>query len=956
MAKSRLDWLEVLNYSANPTDTESGYRGFAAVGTTPMFWNGTSWVTLSTGGSGSTPTWEQIYGADNTFNIASGNGWTVAGAMANANNVVTLTADASATGAVLAITHNGSGVNDVLGTSSTWKVTNAGVATFAGISISGTTAALASTDDATWTIKDNDTTSLRIGPSGGPVFLTFDTSNSAEVLSTNALTFQVTLGKTNLIQGSNTISALVVTDNTITTFGADADSAGMAVFRSTSLTTGSLVQLQLTEGTLNGGFYLTARDVTAARNVFTIGEDGAVVIAGEEGNAALTLTKGDAAVSDGSLAITDDDDAASFSVTNNTATTASVVAIAGSGVFTGSTTTSFMTITASGLTTGTAVYLVANALTTGKGMHVVANALTTGQMLHLAHTTSVIADGGSMLRISSTSIDTGGATNGTLLDLSSTAQVAGVVAQVATALTTGGALLINSSGTMTTTGYLLTLTANSATTAAGIFRINGNGLTSGIGAVITSSATAITGAGRLLRVDHTGATSTSGILSEFASAANDETVIVKITASDLLALGIALDISAAAMTTGKAIDISNLDAITTGKAIHVDATGTTHTDGILVHLDSAGTAISSTGRIFLSDHTGATTTSGILNEFKSAANDETVIVQITASDVNALGTGLLVSTATTTGTGIKVTANAVTTGQALLVQSSVATTVLTTTGRLFKVDHTGNATGSGTIAEIASAAADETVIFKVTASAALAAGVAVDISAAALTTGKVIDMSDLDAITTGKAIHIDATGVTQTDGILVHIDSASTALTATGRLLLVDHTGASGTSAVIAEVKSAATDETVVAQVLASAALAAGKVLNLSAVAMTTGKALSIDNLDALTTGNGISVTSNSADTTARPLVFVKNDHASATGTNCLELTNDSTAAPIKTTSAAVSTNFFRVGAFNGVTLWAGNGNTANTALSGTAGDIIFNAGSNKPEYCTGTTNWTALV
>lgn len=88
----------------------------------------------------------------------------------------------------------------------------------------------------------------------------------------------------------------------------------------------------------------------------------------------------------------------------------------------------------------------------------------------------------------------------------------------------------------------------------------------------------------------------------------------------------------------------------------------------------------------------------------------------------------------------------------------------------------------------------------------------VDISAATLTTGKAIDLSDLDAITTGKALHVDATGVTHTTGILVHIDSAATALTGVGRLLLVDHTGATTTSGVIAEVKSAGADETILMQ------------------------------------------------------------------------------------------------------------------------------------------------
>lgn len=684
---TQLDVLELTRYTDNPFTPGSLDRYIAAVNNTLVYWDGTSWTVLGAGGGGAT--WETLYSADNTFNITGGNGFTIADTSASANPTLALTRDAGSSGAVLTFTNSGSGV-DVLGTSSTWQVTKTGVATLAGVSISGTASAIATSGAAVWTILDNSATSLRIGPSGGPVFLTFDTTNSAEVLSTDALTFQVTSGKTNLINASNTISTLVATNNTITTFGADANSAGMVVFRSTSLTTGALLQLQLTEGTLNGGFYLVARDVTGSANVFTLGEDGAVVIAGNEGNNVLTVTAGDVVVSDGSLAITDDDNAASFSVTNNTATTASVVAIAGSGTFTGSTTSSFMTITPSGLTTGTAVYLIATALTTG----------------------------------------------------------------------------------------------------------------------------------------------------------------------------IALDISTDSLTTGKVIDMSDLAAITTGKAIHVDATGVTQTDGILVHLDSASTALTSTGRILL-------------------------------------------------------------------------------------VDHTGNATVSGVIAEFASAAADETTIVKITASAALAAGTALDISAAALTTGKVIDMSDLGAITTGKAIHIDATGVTQTSGILVHIDSASTALTGAGRLLLVDHTGASASSAVVAEIASAAADETVVFRVTASAALAAGVLVDLSAAALTTGTVLDMGGLDALTTGTALNVVSDSTSNGTRSLVRIVNDNTGATGTTPLYIQQD----------AVTSTNFKKLITLGTFTIWTSDETSPNTALSGTKGDICLNGSATGQAYwCTGTTNWTALA
>src|SRR5205807_10000828 len=76
-------------------------------------------------------------------------------------------------------------------------------------------------------------------------------------------------------------------------------------------------------------------------------------------------------------------------------------------------------------------------LTTGIGEKIVANALTTGTALIIPHTTSVIASGGSLARISSTSVDTG-TTTGDLLDLSSTASTAGTqYLETYSALTTG---------------------------------------------------------------------------------------------------------------------------------------------------------------------------------------------------------------------------------------------------------------------------------------------------------------------------------------------------------------------------------------------------------------------------------------------------------------------------------------------------------------------------------------
>ena len=144
-------------------------------------------------------------------------------------------------------------------------------------------------------------------------------------------------------------------------------------------------------------------------------------------------------------------------------------------------------------TSGTSLALTMNTVNTGIGMSIALNGLTSGEGVLLSHTTAVIADGGSMLRVTSSSIDTGGTTNGTLLDLKSTGQLAGTTARLDTILTTGTALSIISTGVMTTTGNLLTLTADSATTAAGILRINATGLSSGNAAVITTSSSSTDG-------------------------------------------------------------------------------------------------------------------------------------------------------------------------------------------------------------------------------------------------------------------------------------------------------------------------------------------------------------------------------------------------------------------------------------------------------------------------------
>ena len=380
------------------------------------------------------------------------------------------------------------------------------------------------------------------------------------------------------------------------------------------------------------------------------------------------------------------------------------------------------------------------------------------------------------------------------------------------------------------------------------------------------------------------------------------------------------------------VDFDNFD---------IDASGNTTIGGTLGVTGAVTlTAALSVGTTL--DITGATTSEStvtidvdaaeafLIRENGDAADIFTVDTTNDAGDTTFVmnsktttGKGIYVDLDTTTGAGVHIDGQAVTTGDALRITvtpgtmeaTGAAISVIDDGGvELFAVRDDGSIYQKGTAegtagftlatgdlvvsdGDITVSAGEVAITDGVTTSGAgltLTSGVTTaigfDLSAAALTTGKAIDISDLAAITTGKAIHVDATGVTQTSGILVHIDSASTAITGAGRLFRSDHTGNAGSSAVLNEFASAATDETVVLRVTASGALALGTLLDLSGTAITTGTVLDMGGLDALTTGSAINVVSNSSSTSTRTLGLIHQDHASASGSTGLTVTQDAAA------------------------------------------------------------------
>lgn len=191
-------------------------------------------------------------------------------------------------------------------------------------------------------------------------------------------------------------------------------------------------------------------------------------------------------------------------------------------------------------------------------------------------------------------------------------------------------------------------------------------------------------------------------------------------------------------------------------------------------------------------------------------------------------------------------------------------------------------------------------------------GVVFSITGTGVYTGTGAVVTTFDSATTGTVESISANGLTTGHALVV---TSSGVIVTTGDLLAVTASGATTSTGVV----------------------------RVTTAALTTGSAVTVV-ANALTSGSALTVTSSSTDTTAHGLVTLTN---SGTG---------SIASLIKGTNAAISTHFFKFATVNSVTIWIGDGTTANSALSGTAGDLLINGGSNKPEYCTGTTNWTALV
>lgn len=287
--------------ATTPSTTSGEYVLYVNGSNQLVYDNGSSSSVLGTAGAVSNFSLNDAYDDGSTLTVDTSavvfNG-SLAGDIVTINN--------SGAGAGLGFAVAGGG-NDIEGTSTTWYVTAAGAAVFTGITIADDNDIVFGTDsDITMEYDEDGNNELLItGATGisGNVNLR-STSTFTQAGNAGSTVFTITAGDVVFSDASLSITdadnaeTVTVINNTATTIG-NASSAAVVQIESTSLTTGALLNLQLTEGTLNGGWYLRAWDATGGAAVFSVAEDGATTITGNAaGTDALTVTAGDLFLND----------------------------------------------------------------------------------------------------------------------------------------------------------------------------------------------------------------------------------------------------------------------------------------------------------------------------------------------------------------------------------------------------------------------------------------------------------------------------------------------------------------------------------------------------------------------------------------------------------------------------------------------------------------------------------
>jgi hypothetical protein len=631
--------------------------------------------------------------------------------------------------------------------------------------------------------------------------LVFSSAGSATVLGTpggagTIPTFNAVFGQSSTLQLGG-----------VATFTIDNSTGNNNVLTLTNTGGGSGVLLQIT----NVG---SGSDIAGTSGTWTFSKTGVATfltatLAGSAGATSLELTLGNIVVDAGGISLTKAANSATLTVVNNTATTASVVVISGSAAYTGSTTTSFMTISPTGLTTGTAVYIPTVALSTGIALqlnYAGTTSLTTGKMFYVLSSATAMQSTSRLFLISHTGI--------------SSASGAGILCEHISAATDATDIMkITASSTIT--GSLMWLAMASSLTGIGLSIPNCDALTTGYGINVTGSTTALTTTGRLFLVSHSGATTSTGTVAEFITAATDGTVLLKLTS--------------AASVSGINLSIVGTTGMTTGSLIRATSStaAAVATNGIYSFL-LTGAFTSGASTVGAFHVAGAATVSGTIMSILGGAQTTGIALNITDPSTGMTSGSLLRVITATTG--------AVATNGIVSIQASGAYTSTSNAG-LLNVSASA-AVGAATLVNISASAASQTAtnLLNVVQSGATITAF----------TGSVASFTGAGTTGTGNTVLVTSVNTTAGDGVKI-VSNALTVGAATA--LNVSHTTSvlgAGTSMVRITSTSADTGSTTGTLLdLAQTGVAAGNVAvlltdNSSSVTARTGVKINFTNASAV--------------------------------------------------------------------------------------------------------------
>lgn len=337
-------------------------------------------------------------------------------------------------------------------------------------------------------------------------------------------------------------------------------------------------------------------------------------------------------------------------------------------------------------------------------------------------------------------------------------------------------------------------------------------------------------------------------------------------------------------------------------------------DGATVTLPST-TTIGGSSVVALGDITSSSTSASAFTVTNTGIFTGVKVVGITADSA-------------TTGTIIAVSAAGLTSGHAMVI---TAAGTIVTTGDAFSVIANSATTSTGIVRVSATGLTDGFALTLTGGGAnATASGGVINVVTGAATLGTAV------AITNTSGVYVGTTGL-----LAITANSATT-----GSIAVVTANGLTTGHALTLTSSGVLVTTGDMLAIVASGATTATGVVRITTAGLTTGAGILIT-ANALTSGNCIRVQSSSTDTTAHNLIHVINSGTA------------SIASLFGGTQVVISTHFRKIltESGSGTTLYFSDGTTANGALTGVAGDICFNAGSNKPEYCSTTgTTWAALV